>query len=393
MKLCIVTPNVIKGDGQGRANYEITWEALRRGHHVTLVASNVAPDLQQHPQLRWISIQAKELPTQLLKSRISYLKSAAWLRQHQQEFDLIQVYGAITSIPGNINTIQFVHSAWLRSPAHISRTQRNLYGAYQWLYSALNSHWEKQVLPQAETVIAVSEKIKTELIELIGLPAAKIPVILNGVDLKEFFPGVSDRRIWGLPEQGAIALFVGDIRLNRKNLDSVLSALTAVPNLHLAVVGATERSLYPQMAASLGLEHRVHFLGYRRDVAEIMRAVDFFVFPSRYEACTLALLEALASGLPVITATSAGGSEVVTPDCGIVLSDSEDIVGLTTAMQHFTSNEHLRHQMGKAARQVAEQHSWTSKAQQYVDLFEQSVNKKSRVTIAPEIPTISTVHP
>ena len=47
MKLCVVTPNVIKGDGQGRANYEITLEAIRRGHHVTLLAKKVALELQQ----------------------------------------------------------------------------------------------------------------------------------------------------------------------------------------------------------------------------------------------------------------------------------------------------------------------------------------------------------
>ncbi len=48
MKLCIVTPCAAKGDGQGRVNYEIAWEAIRRGHHVTLLASKVAPELQNH---------------------------------------------------------------------------------------------------------------------------------------------------------------------------------------------------------------------------------------------------------------------------------------------------------------------------------------------------------
>ncbi len=63
-----------------------------------------------------------------------------------------------------------------------------------------------------------------------------------------------------------LALFVGDIRSRRKNLELVLHALTEVRGLHLAVVGDTARSPYPAMAAELGVMDRVHFLGYRRDV-------------------------------------------------------------------------------------------------------------------------------
>jgi glycosyltransferase involved in cell wall biosynthesis len=121
----------------------------------------------------------------------------------------------------------------------------------------------------------------------------------------------------------------------------------------------------------LGLNERVHFVGFRRDIPEIMRSVDLFIFPSRYEACSLVLLEALASGLPVITATATGGAELVTPECGIVLPDSDDIDALATALMSLTREQSLMQQMSQAARSVAEQHSWTTMAQTYVDLFEE----------------------
>src|SRR4028118_685061 len=196
MKLCIVTPNVIKGDGQGRANYEIVWEAIRRGHHVTLLASRVDPELQQHSQVNWVSISVKDLPTYLLREIVFSWRSADWLRKHRQEFDLIQVYGAITSAPGDVNTVQFVHSGWLQSPAHISRIRRDYYGAYQWLYTVWNARLEKNAFRQAKVVVAVSEKIKKELLDL-GIPNDSIRVILNGVDLQEFFPGSADRKELG----------------------------------------------------------------------------------------------------------------------------------------------------------------------------------------------------
>jgi glycosyltransferase involved in cell wall biosynthesis len=372
MKLCIVTHNVIKGDGQGRANYEIVWEAIRRRHHVTLLSSNVEPELQRHSQVTWINIPER-WPTQLLSSLIFSWRSTAWLRKHRSSADLVQVYGAVTGAEADVNTVQFVHSSWLRSPVHPWRLRRDFYSAYQWLYTVLNSSWEKKAFQQAKVVVAVSEKIEKELLE-IGVPKERIRIILNGVDLNEFSPGSASRNQLGLPEGVTLALFVGDIRTARKNLDTVLHALVQVPQLHLAVAGATERSPYPQLAGELGLGDRVHFLGFRRDISEIMKAVDLFVFPSRYEACTLVLLEAMATGLPVITAATAGGAEIVTPDCGVVLSDSEDRQTLAEALTRLASDRGLRNQMGQAARSLAEQHSWVSKAQSYVDLFEKLVN-------------------
>jgi glycosyltransferase involved in cell wall biosynthesis len=376
MKFCIVTPYVIKGDGQGRANYEIVWEALRRGHQMTLIARKVAPELQEHPLVNWVHFDVEKYPTALIKEMMFSGQSAAWLRKNRHQFDLVQVYGAVTSAPGDVNTSQFVHTSWRRSHVHTARINKNLYGIYHWAYSAMNAYWEKQAFHQAKLAIAVSEKIKHELIDDLGLESSHIHVIHNGVDVEEFVPGTYDRKELGLPEDVNLALFAGDIRTNRKNLDTVLRALVQVSDLHLVVVGNTDGSPYPEMAANLGLSHRVHFTGFRRDIAKIMQAVDLFVFPSRYEACTLVLLEAMASGLPAITATSAGGAELVTPDCGFVLSDSDDVEGLATVLRTLAGDRELRIRMGQAARAVAECNTWVSKAQLYIDLFEGMVNDK-----------------
>ncbi len=383
MKLCIVTHTVKKGDGQGRVNYEVAKEIIRRGHHLTLLASEIAPELAEDSQVKWIEIPVQRFPTEFIRNFVFAQKSAAWLQKYRADFDLVKVNGAITKTAADVNAVHFVHSSWLQclttsrfasTPVHISRTLRDAYGFYQWLYTALNAHWEKQAFQKAKVVVAVSDKVAQELVD-IGVPRSQIQVIVNGVDLAEFTPGVGDaeRQTWNLPENVPLALFAGDIRTTRKNLDTVLYALAKVPDLHLAVVGNTEGSPFPQLAASLGITNRVHFLGYRRDIAAIMRVADLFVFPSRYEACTLVLLEALASGLPVITATTTGGAELVTPECGVVLSDSDDIDALVTALLSLAKDGALMQQMGKAARSVAEQHSWNTMAQTYVDLFEELI--------------------
>lgn len=371
MKLCIVTHQVAIGDGQGRVNYEVAWEAIRRGYQLTVLASSVSPDLLENSLVHWVPIAVKGLPTELLKNLVFSQKSASWLRQHQDEFDAIKVNGAITSTRSDLNAVHFVHSSWLRSPFHVWNQKRDLYGAYQWLYTALNAHWEQAAFNQSKLVVAVSEKIKQELVAL-GIPTKRIEVIANGVDLQEFAPAQVDRQQLGLPVDVPLALFVGDIRLSRKNLDTVLHALVDVPQLHLAIAGAADgRNFYPHMAQTLGVSDRVHFLGFRSDVATLMQSADMFVFPSRYEPFGLVLLEAMACQLPVITARTAGGADLVTPKCGLVLNDPNDVVGLSSAMNQLVADPVARHSMGKAARLVAEQYSWVKMARHYLEIFEE----------------------
>ncbi|GAB4133484.1 MAG: glycosyltransferase family 4 protein [Cyanobacteria bacterium J069] len=374
MKLCIVTHRVSLGDGQGRVNYAVVRHAIGAGHQVTLLASEVAPDLLHHPLVSWINLPVDGLPTELLRNLVFSWRSGRWLQKHAAEFDLIKLNGAITNFPADVNAVHFVHSDWLRfakrslreSPA--SNTP-GLRGLYQRCYTLLNAHWERQAFGRSQVLVAVSHAMRQSLIDL-GVPAAKIRVIANGVDLTEFSPGHAERSHWDLPETVPLALFAGDIKTPRKNLETVLHAMTQVPALHLAVAGDPAGSPYPALAASLGLGDRVHFLGYRRDLATLMNAVDLFVFPSRYETSGLVLLEAMAAGLPVVTAATVGGAEIVTPECGVVLPDPNDQPALAQILQTLVADPQRRSQMGQAARRRAETQTWDVTAQQYLTLFE-----------------------
>jgi glycosyltransferase involved in cell wall biosynthesis len=190
MKLCIVTHKIKKGDGQGRVNYEVANEAIRRGHHLTLLASEVAPELEGNSQVNWIKIPVKGYATEFVRNFVFAQKSADWLRKHRSEIDLVKVNGAINLVAADVNAVHFVHSSWLRSPVHISRNRRDLYGFYQWLFTAFNARWEKQAFQKAQVVVAVSEKIGHELVN-IGVPRSRIRVIVNGVDLEEFAKAIA----------------------------------------------------------------------------------------------------------------------------------------------------------------------------------------------------------
>lgn len=368
MKLCVVTHSLIKGDGQGRVNYEIVAEALRQGHQVTILASQLDQKLAQDRRLDWVYIPVKNFPTELIRNIAFSWQSAKWLKKNRSQFDLIKINGAITSASAELNAVHFVHSSWLKSPVHTWQQRKDFYGLYQWLYTFLNAFWEKQAFARAKAIVAVSQKVKQELLD-IGVSGDRVEVITNGVNLQEFAPGTSDRAGLGLPNNVVLALFAGDIRTPRKNLDTVLQAISQVSNLHLAVAGDTKDSPYPQLAEKFGISGRVHFLGYRRDMSDLMKAVDLFIFPSRYEACSLVLLEAMASGIPVITAQTSGGAELVSPECGFVLSDPNDLTPLTQVLKQLTKTPELRKKMGLQARQIAEQNSWMQMANKYIELF------------------------
>ncbi|MGL6340518.1 MAG: glycosyltransferase family 4 protein [Waterburya sp.] len=368
MKLCVVTHKLVKGDGQGRVNYEVVVEAIRQGHQVTILASQLDRELEQNQLLDWIYIPVKTFPTELLRNLAFSWQSARWIKKNRSQFDVVKINGAITSASAEFNAVHFVHSSWLKSPVHTWQQRKDIYGLYQWLYTFLNSYWEKQAFARVETVIAISQKVKQELLD-IGVSENRLEVITNGVDLQEFTPGASIRSNLGISNDVVLALFAGDIRTPRKNLDTVLQAISEVSHLHLVVAGDTKNSPYPQLAEKLGIHNRVHFLGYRQDMSNLMKTVDLFVFPSRYEACSLVLLEAMASGIPVITSQTSGGAELVTPECGFVLSDPDDLSSLKEVLEQLISAPQLRKKMGLQARQIAEQNSWTQMANKYLELF------------------------
>lgn len=150
----------------------------------------------------------------------------------------------------------------------------------------------------------------------------------------------------------------------------MLKALTKLPaNVHLAVAGYLPGSPYPDEARALGLGARVHFLGLVKNMPTLMRSVDAYVFPSRYEAMSLSLLEAMAAGLPVVTARTAGGAEIITRECGIVLEDPDDPAALADAIGSLAASRDTCRAMGAAARELMTRFGWAHMGAQYVALY------------------------
>ncbi|WP_179400608.1 glycosyltransferase family 4 protein [Burkholderia guangdongensis] len=370
MRIAIVTHVVRHNDGQGRVNYEIARAALAEGHEVTLVASFVSPELLEHPRVRWVPVKVGRFwPSNLVKQQVFAIRSAAWLRANRASHDVLHVNGFISWIKADVNTAHFVHGGWFKSPYYPFGPTKGMWSAYQYVYTRVNTALERWAYRRSRAITAVSQKVADEIRGL-GIDGRKISVIHNGVDTNAFALARADRAAFGLPDDAFLLLFVGDLRTPRKNLGTVLDALTKLPShVHLAVAGYLPGSPYPDEARALGLESRVHFLGLVKTMPTLMRSVDAYVFPSRYEAMSLSLLEAMAAGLPVVTARTAGGAEIITPACGIVLDDPDDAAALADAIGTLARSRERCRAMGAASRELMTQFGWSRMGAQYVALY------------------------
>jgi len=376
-RLAFVSHRFQRNDGQGRVNYEIVRAALDHGYDVTVVAAHCAEEIVNHPRARFVPMGGQGLPTELLRNLAFAWSSSRWIRRHRHELDLIQGNGFVTWERCDVVAAHFVHTAWRKS-AYYPFTSLSPYALYQRLYTWLNSRWEKQAFLRATRVIAVAKGVAGELAAL-GVPAQRIHVIYNGVDTEQFCPGESDRASFGLPSDVPLALFVGDIRTPRKNLETVLRALVLAPEIHLAVAGSVAGSPYPELARTLGVSQRVVFLDKVSRIPELMRAVDLFVFPSRYEAHPLVVLEAMASGLPAIVSGNFGAEDFL-GDGGETLKDPNDVTAMGTIMNELVHNPARRRTMALAGRERALAMQWSTMAATYLEVYKKLLSAKGTIT-------------
>ena len=214
------------------------------------------------------------------------------------EVDLVVANGAVLDI--HMRSI-FAISCMAPgcSEAHVSRLHKGPYGWYQAAFSWCNARWEKQTYLNATTVVAVSEKVRRELIT-VGIPSNRIQTILNGVDMGNF-PGSEDRRELGLPADVPFGRIRGRNSYAAKKSRQRHWRIANASRGAFGRGGRASKGSISRDGNNTGSRKSRPFFGLPSRCVRIMRACDVFVFPSRYEACSLALLEALASGLPVVT--------------------------------------------------------------------------------------------
>jgi len=168
-------------------------------------------------------------------------------------------------------------------------------------------------------VIAISDMVKEDILHWYAIPEEKITVIYNGVDLERFSPENrqyrnSIRKRHRLGEEKIILFVSNNFRM--KGLRTLMEALALLkkeggPLLKLLVLGRDREAPFLRLATKLGISEEVLFAGSTAEPEKYYGAADLLVHPTFYDACSLTVLEALVSGLPVLTSSANGASGIV----------------------------------------------------------------------------------
>ncbi len=256
----------------------------------------------------------------------------------------------------------------------------------QWVQGYIeNAPYKRGVFKK---IVAISDMVKDDLIRWYKIPEDRIVVIYNGVDIERFHPRNRHfrgevRKRYGIGEEFVILFVSNNFRM--KGLDYLIRSLAKIqegkhPPFRLLVLGRDRPQPYLRLAERLGLSKEVIFAGSTNEPERYYGAADLLVHPTFYDACSLTILEALASGLPVITTSSNGASGIMTQGKeGFIHPDSRDHHTLAERISFLLINDERRAEASLAARELAERYSNKKNWEAMKGIVERAGSKRERV--------------
>ncbi len=294
--------------------------------------------------------------------------------------DVFQPLGGsqLAGLIGNIRSIDNLFNRGVKILTYIFSLRRMAY-----------FYIEKIQIKEAKMVIAISAMVKTDLVRYSRLSEVKVRIVRNGVDLNRFHPCNRERwreetrRSIGLEDRDVAIIFVAhNFRL--KGLQALIRALSELRRLDpdhpfkILVLGTGKVKQFSALARKQGVEDKLTFLGYEDDTPRFYAAADISVHPSYYDPSALVVLEAMASGLPVITTAYCGTSEIIEEGReGYIVPTPADSALLVDRIRLLQDGE-LRRRMGEAARHRAEEFPYSRNMQEILDIYDQYIGSGGR---------------
>jgi glycosyltransferase involved in cell wall biosynthesis len=267
------------------------------------------------------------------------------------------------------------HSPFIETWHHGTTGDKEFLSASAYYLSTYREWLTLRGLKKSDSIIAISQTAKDELINEYSIPSSKIYVAPHGVDV-DFFKPLSSNKIYSYAKKdGEICLlYVGSLSA-RKNLESLIRALkellTKRSDIYLLIVGAEPENGYIHEAVrSLNLTGHVTFLGNvsPQHLVELYNTADFVVLPSYKEGFGMTILEALACGKPVIM-TPVGISDIVKRNNLGVVADGFNPSNLTNAIEIAIEGK-----FSNLRSFVQNNFSWDKTVQTILQIYKQTIN-------------------
>lgn len=266
-----------------------------------------------------------------------------------------------------------------------------------WSKLAMSPYYEKNTIPRgihrlqlsvrvsgflSTRVLCISTAVRDELKGL-GLDATRLLVETPGIDCSVYSTASENglKAELGLPADAFIITTVGHAD-PVKGWDILIRAFSSIasrlPSSHLLLVGGLDNTDVERHTAGIlrslvhnsGIERRIHFLGQRKDIPRVLAASHVFAFPSRSEGLAMALLEAMAAGLPCVAARVGGIPDVLVDECTGLTFERESVEDLAGKLLVLLSDPQLRRDLSERARQRAWYYSLEQSSARIVSLYQ-----------------------
>lgn len=233
--------------------------------------------------------------------------------------------------------------------------------------------------------VAVSDDVKKAMLEIIGPIGDKVVVICNGVDTQKYQQMVDKpfvRNQLGLAADSRLITLVATLKEQKGHrylIEALASIVPQHPDVHVLFIGdGPLRGELQLQVKRLDLNDHIHFLGNRQDVPELLAASDLFILPSLWEGLSMALLEAMATGLPIVASEVSGTTQAMVPGETGLLVPPGDASKLAGAIAELLSDRGRAQTMGAAAKRSVEAKFGARKqADEHLALYQQLLQRET----------------
>lgn len=359
--------------GGNRYPWEVTRRLAARGHRVRVITPRPGGALPGPSAIELVTYRASRrtpFETFFTNAFASRLASAGECRRRPPEATVVSSYEVAYahSTRRSPTPLIFIYHSHFRSDAVRALARLpGLRGAVGRIAQSFVGHVERRVLASADRIIAVSPFSVREITERVPSAKDRVRLVTTGVDTAIFSPGDRDaaRSRLGLPRDARVLVIVGRL-VSVKRVDRAIEAVRLLRELDqrymLLVVGrGTEEAALRATVTSAGLEGVVHFEGYREgsELRERLAAADVQICTSEFENWSLALLEGLACGRPIVGVPAGGIPELlegVDPRCVAGGHEGADVAAAVARL--FGERGALEHIGARARTLAVERYDW-----------------------------------
>ena len=318
-------------------------------------------------------------------SRRSVMKALAEFQPemiHSHEPLPISLPGLKYAAENHIPTAITIHQLPSTATSHLPKVLHAATEKLLWVYG----HWYSA---KFTSLITPTETTTLQVTSFLERPANTIS---NGIDLQIYHPPLpqddgSTRQKWGLPADVPIVLHVGRLDPD-KNVERVIQAaapLLSASNAHLLIVGdGVRKPALIKLCESLEIADRVHFTGFisaQQGLPEVYRIASLFITASEIETQGLVLLEAAASGLPIVAIRATCIPEIVHDGVNGFLAEPGDVDGLTQGIKLLLQDPEKAAQMGEAGLALARKHDSHLTIEAHEKLYRQLIEQEQAAHI------------